>query len=159
MILLLKGKASQVLTDLIVFSFKWILSSFLWINPASFSPTLVSFPSHRGACIAFFSVFITENMHRGSGSIIQVQCPKAPWYPFKTIVQCVSKLTELDVFYHTHNSTTKWSLAFIHFVRHSTVRVIAWKALYSRSKPDDMLLIMHTESPCSFSSTDKILLE
>ena len=24
---------------------------------------------------------------------------------------------------------------------------------------NDMLLIMHTESPCSFSSTDKILLE
>ena len=55
-------------------------------------------PPHRGACIAFFSVFINENMQHWSGSIIQVQCQKTPWYPFQTIVQCVSKLTERDVY-------------------------------------------------------------
>ena len=44
MILLLKGKASQALADLIVFSLKWILFSSLWITPSSFLPTLVRFP-------------------------------------------------------------------------------------------------------------------
>ena len=110
MILSLKGKASQALTDLNVLSLKWILSSFLWIKPSSFSPTLVSFPPHRGACIPFFSVFINENMQRWSGSIIQVQCQKAPLYPFQTIVQCVSKLTERDVFYQTQNHMMKFGL-------------------------------------------------
>ena len=110
MILSLNGKASQALTDLIVLSLKWILSSFLWIKPSSFSPILVSFPPHRGACIAFFSVFINENMQRRSGSIIQVQCRKAPLYPFQTIVQCVSKLTEWDVFYQTQNHMMKFGL-------------------------------------------------
>ena len=80
---------------------------------------LYVFHPHRGTRIAFFSVFITENMQHGSGSIIQAQCQKAPWYPFQTIVQCVLKLAEQDVFYQTQNS-----LAFIHFVRPSTVRVI-----------------------------------
>ena len=80
---------------------------------------LYVFHPHRGTRIAFFSVFITENMQHGSGSIIQAQCQKAPWYPFQTIVQCVLKLAEQDVFYQTKNS-----LAFIHFVRPSTVRVI-----------------------------------
>ena len=108
MILSLKGKA---LTDLIVLSsLKWILSSFLWIKPSSFSPTLVSFPPHRGACITFFSVFIKEHMQRWSGSIIQVQCQKAPLYLFQTIVQCVSKRTERDVFYQTQNHMMKFGL-------------------------------------------------
>ena len=89
---------------------KMNLSSFLWIKPSSFSPTLVSSPPHRGACIPFFSVFINENMQRWSGSIIQVQCQKAPLYPFQTIVQCVSKLTERDVFYQTQNHMMKFGL-------------------------------------------------
>lgn len=106
MILSLKGKASQALTDLIVLSLKWILSSFLWIKTS----TLVSFPPHHGAFIAFFSVFINENMQRWSGSIIPVQCQKAPLYPFRTIVQCVSKLTERDVFYETQKHMMKFGL-------------------------------------------------
>ena len=113
MILSLKGKALQALTDVIVLSsLKWILSSFLWIKPSSFSPTLVSPPppSHRSACIAFFSVLIKQHMQCWSGSIIQVQCQKAPLYPFQTILQCVSKLTERDVFYQTQNHMMKFGL-------------------------------------------------
>lgn len=49
-------------------------------------------------------------MQRRSGSIIQVQCRKAPLYPFQTIVQCVSKLTERDVFYQTQNHMMKFGL-------------------------------------------------
>ena len=52
-------------------------------------------------------------------------------HAFQTIVQCVLKLTELDVFYHTHNHKVKFGL-------------------HPLCPP---------ESPCSFSSTDKILLE
>ena len=138
MILLLKGKASQALTDLIVFSFKWILSSFFWINPASFSPTLVSVPSHRGACIAFFHF-------REHVAWIRIHCsssePKSSLVP---ILDYISVCVETDwagcVLLHTH-TTTRWCLALIHFVRQSTVRVIVWKPLYWRSKMTCFLLI------------------
>ena len=36
--------------------------------------------------------------------------PKAPWYPLQILVQCVSKLTERDVFYQTQNHMMKFGL-------------------------------------------------
>ena len=98
----------------------------------------------------------SENMQHGSGSIIQVQFQKALWYPFQTIVQCVSKLTELDVFYHTHNHEMKFGL---HPLCPPEYRQDYSMETALLKVQNDMLLIMHAESPCSFSSTDKILLE
>ena len=77
-------------------------------------------------------------------------------HAFQTIVQCVLKLTELDVFYHTHNHKVK-------FVLHPLCPP-EYRQGYSMETAllkvqNDMLLIMHTESLCAFSSTDKILLE
>ena len=94
-------------------------------------------------------------MQRGSGSIIQVQCQKAPWYPFQTIVQCVSKLTELDVLYHTHKHKMKFGLNPLcpPEYRHGCSMETALLKVQN-----DTLLIMHTESSCSFSSTDKIFI-
>ena len=110
MILSLKGKASQALTDLIVLSLKWILSSFLWIKPSSFSPTIVSFLPHRGACIAFFSVSLTRTCSVDQGLLFKFSAEKLLCIRLRLVVQCVSKLTERDVFYQTQNHMMKFGL-------------------------------------------------
>ena len=77
-------------------------------------------------------------------------------HAFQTIVQCVLKLTELDVFYHTHNHKVKFGL---HPLCPPEYRQGYSMETALLKVQNDMLLIMHTESPFSFSSTDKILLE
>ena len=159
MIFLLKGKASQALTDLIVFSFRWILSSFFWINPASFSPTLVSVPSHRGACIAFFLCL----HYREHVAWIRVHCSYSePKSSLVSILDYISVCVETDwagcVLLHTHNHKMMFGLNPLCPPEYRQGYGMETALLKVQI---DMLLIinMHPESTCSFSSTDKILLE